>query len=55
MFGRKGLHPSQLIAIAFTAIILSGTLLLSLPVATQSGEIDSISLMHYSLPPQQQP
>jgi potassium uptake TrkH family protein len=37
MFGRKGLHPSQLIAIAFTAIILSGTLLLSLPVATQSG------------------
>jgi len=37
MFGRKGLHPSQLIAIAFTAIILSGTLLLSLPIATQSG------------------
>ena len=38
MFGRKGLHPSQLIAIAFTAIILSGTMLLSLPIATQSGE-----------------
>ena len=38
MFGRKGLHPSQLIAIAFTAIILSGTLLLSLPFATQSGK-----------------
>jgi potassium uptake TrkH family protein len=38
MFGRKGLHPSQLIAIAFTAIILSGTLLLSLPIATQSGK-----------------
>jgi potassium uptake TrkH family protein len=37
MFDRKGLHPSQLIAIAFTAIILSGTLLLSLPIATQSG------------------
>jgi potassium uptake TrkH family protein len=38
MFGRKGLHPSQLIAIAFTAIIVSGTLLLSLPIATQSGK-----------------
>jgi trk system potassium uptake protein TrkH len=38
MFGRKGLHPSQIIAIAFTAIILSGTMLLSLPMATQSGE-----------------
>jgi potassium uptake TrkH family protein len=38
MFGRKGLHPSQLIAIAFTAIILSGTILLSLPIATQSGK-----------------
>lgn len=41
MFGRKGLHPSQLIAIAFTAIILSGTLLLSLPIATQSGKSTS--------------
>ncbi len=38
MFGRKGLHPSQLIAIAFTAIILSGTLLLSLPIASNSGQ-----------------
>ncbi len=37
MFGRKGLHPSQLIAIAFTAIILSGTILLSLPIASVSG------------------
>ncbi|CAB4635022.1 unannotated protein [freshwater metagenome] len=38
MFSRKGLHPSQLIAIAFSAIILTGTLLLSLPIATQSGK-----------------
>lgn len=38
MFGRKGLHPSQLISIAFTVIILSGTLLLSLPIATNSGK-----------------
>lgn len=38
MFGRKGLHPSQIISIAFTGIILLGTALLVLPIASQSGE-----------------
>jgi potassium uptake TrkH family protein len=38
MFGRKGLHPSQIISIAFTAIILLGTALLSLPIASQTGK-----------------
>jgi trk system potassium uptake protein TrkH len=38
MFGRNGLHPSQLISIAFTAIILSGTLLLSLPISSVTGQ-----------------
>ena len=38
MFGRKGLHPSQIISIAFTGIILLGTALLSLPIASQSGK-----------------
>ena len=35
---RKGLHPTQIVAAAFTAIILLGTLLLSLPIATNSGK-----------------
>jgi len=38
MFGRKGLHPSQIISIAFTGIILLGTALLSLPMATNDGK-----------------
>ncbi|CAB4548585.1 unannotated protein [freshwater metagenome] len=38
MFGRKGLHPSQIISLAFTGIILLGTALLVLPIATQSGK-----------------
>jgi potassium uptake TrkH family protein len=38
MFGRKGLHPSQIISIAFTGIILLGTALLVLPIASQSGK-----------------
>jgi trk system potassium uptake protein TrkH len=38
MFGRKGLHPSQIISLAFTGIILLGTALLSLPIASQSGK-----------------
>jgi potassium uptake TrkH family protein len=38
MFGRKGLHPSQIISIAFTAVILLGTALLSLPIATNDGK-----------------
>lgn len=38
MSSRKGLHPTQVVAGAFTAIILLGTFLLSLPVATVSGK-----------------
>lgn len=38
MSSRQGLHPSQLVAVAFTAIILAGTFLLCLPIATNSGE-----------------
>lgn len=38
MASRKGLHPTQVIAGAFTAIILLGTFLLSLPIATNSGK-----------------
>ncbi len=38
MARRKGLHPTQLIAIAFTVIILFGTFLLMIPTATQSGK-----------------
>lgn len=34
----KSLHGTRLVALSFAAIILLGTLLLSLPVATQSGE-----------------
>ena len=38
MFGRQGLHPSQIISIAFTGIILLGTALLALPIASKSGQ-----------------
>lgn len=38
MASRKGLHPTQVVAGAFTAIILLGTFLLSLPIATNSGK-----------------
>jgi Trk-type K+ transport system membrane component len=39
MSSRKGLHPTQIVAGAFTAIILLGTFLLSLPIATNSGKM----------------
>ena len=39
MSSRKGLHPTQVVAGAFTAIILLGTFLLTLPVATNSGKM----------------
>ena len=35
---RKGLSPTQIIAITFAAIILIGAILLSLPIASRSGE-----------------
>jgi len=38
MSSRKGLHPAQIVAVAFTAIILLGTALLTLPFATNSGK-----------------
>ncbi len=38
MSSRKGLHPTQVVAGAFTAIILLGTFLLTLPIATNSGK-----------------
>ncbi|MEY4989076.1 MAG: hypothetical protein RI933_709 [Actinomycetota bacterium] len=38
MASRKGLHPTQLVAMAFTVIILFGALLLMIPAATNSGE-----------------
>lgn len=38
MSSRKGLHPTQVVAAAFTAIILLGTFLLTLPIATNSGK-----------------
>lgn len=38
MASRKGLHPTQLVAMAFTVIILFGALLLMIPTATNSGE-----------------
>jgi Trk-type K+ transport system membrane component len=41
MSSRKGLHPTQVVAGAFTAIILLGTFLLSLPIATNSGKATS--------------
>jgi Trk-type K+ transport system membrane component len=39
MSSRKGLHPTQVVAGAFTAIILLGTFLLTLPIATNSGKV----------------
>jgi trk system potassium uptake protein len=39
MASRKGFHPTQIVAGAFTAIILLGTFLLSLPIATNSGKM----------------
>ena len=39
---KKGLSPAQSIAIAFAVIILIGTVLLSLPVASRTGEAHSI-------------
>ena len=38
MSSRKGLHPTQVVAGAFTALILLGTFLLTLPIATNSGK-----------------
>ena len=38
MLSRKGLHPAQLVAVAFTAIILLGTFLLMLPLAAAPGK-----------------
>jgi Trk-type K+ transport system membrane component len=38
MSSRKGLHPTQVVAGAFTIIILLGTFLLMLPIATNSGK-----------------
>jgi trk system potassium uptake protein TrkH len=38
MLGRKGLHPAQLVAIAFTAMILLGTFLLMTPLAAAPGK-----------------
>ncbi len=38
MAGRSSIHPSKLIALAFTAIILAGTFLLMLPFASTSGK-----------------
>ena len=38
MSSRKGLHPTRVVAAAFTAIILLGTFLLMLPAATVSGK-----------------
>jgi Trk-type K+ transport system membrane component len=37
MSSRKGLHPTQIVAGAFTAIILLGTFLLWLPISSASG------------------
>jgi potassium uptake TrkH family protein len=38
MLNRKGLHPTQVIAVAFTATILLGTALLMLPAAAAPGK-----------------
>ncbi|MFM1926987.1 MAG: hypothetical protein RLZ06_563 [Actinomycetota bacterium] len=38
MLSRKGLHPAQLVAVAFTAIILLGTFVLMLPIAAAEGK-----------------
>ena len=37
-FIRRNLHPTQLVVLSFAAVIAIGTLLLSLPVATRTGE-----------------
>ena len=39
---KKGLSPAQSIAIAFAVIILIGTILLSLPAASRTGEAHSV-------------
>lgn len=39
MAGRRGLQPARLIAIAFTAITLIGTLLLMMPTSSNSGKV----------------
>lgn len=41
MITRKSIHPTQLVAIAFTGIIAVGTSLLMLPVAASEGETTS--------------
>jgi potassium uptake TrkH family protein len=38
MLSRKGLHPSQLVAIAFTVVIFVGTFLLMMPFAAAPGK-----------------
>ena len=38
MTSRKGLHPTQIVAGAFTAIILLGTFLLWLPISAAQGK-----------------
>lgn len=38
MLNRKGLHPAQLVAIAFTVVILVGTFLLMTPLAAAPGK-----------------
>ena len=39
---KKGLSPAQSIAIAFAVIILIGTILLSLPAASRTGEAHGV-------------
>ncbi|MBP6043645.1 MAG: TrkH family potassium uptake protein [Rhodoluna sp.] len=38
MLNRKGLHPAQLVAVAFTAVILLGTFALWLPISAAPGK-----------------
>ncbi|MEY3908436.1 MAG: hypothetical protein RLZZ90_343, partial [Actinomycetota bacterium] len=38
MLNRKGLHPTQVVAVAFTATILLGTALLMLPASAAPGK-----------------
>lgn len=42
MSSRKGLHPTQVVAGAFTAIILLGTALLALPISSKDGNGTSL-------------
>jgi Trk-type K+ transport system membrane component len=42
MAAKRGMHPARLVAISFTAIIAFGTLLLSLPLATNSGKATAL-------------